>query len=128
MTRREIWSLTFAACALLCAFTLIWLAAPARAEETFTPDDVVSAIHDVSADTGVSETTLTRIVGCETGGTFNPYSVGRQGELGPVQLHPRGELLRFRSWGLDDPFNPWLAVGFLATRIQQGGARAWSCR
>jgi uncharacterized membrane protein (DUF485 family) len=33
LSRREVWSLTFLLCALLIAFTLIWLAAPARAEE-----------------------------------------------------------------------------------------------
>ena len=129
LSRREWWALTFVACALLIAFTLIWLAAPARAQETsYTADDTLAAIWQYSFEQGVSYASLYRIVKCESGGDFNPYAVGRQGELGAVQLHPRGELLRFYAWGYDDPFSPYQSVRFLAQRINQGGARAWSCR
>lgn len=99
----------------------------ARAEEPYTSDDVIAAIDQSAEEIGVSHAYLYRIVRCETGGTFNPYSIGRQGELGPVQLHPRGELPRFIGWGYDDPFSPWQSVRFLAQRIAMGGASAWSC-
>jgi soluble lytic murein transglycosylase-like protein len=129
LSRREVWSLTFLLCALLIAFTLIWLAAPARAQERgYTADDTLAAIWQYSIEQDVSYAWLYRIVKCESGGDFNPYARGRQGELGAVQLHPRGELLRFYAWGYDDPFSPYQSVRFLAQRINQGGARAWSCR
>ncbi len=48
MTRREVWSLTFAACALLICFTLIWLAAPARANTELSED-----VQTVASETGV---------------------------------------------------------------------------
>jgi len=106
--------------------SLLW-ARPAHAQEAYTPQDTLDAIDQYSVEQGVSRAFLLRIVSCETGGTYNPYSVGRQGELGAVQLHPRGELLRFLSWGYDDPFSPWQAVRFLAQRVSMGGASAWSC-
>lgn len=97
------------------------------AAEGYTSDDTLEAISEASATYGVSEAWLRSIVRCETGGSFSPYAIGRQGELGPVQLHPRGELPRFYAWGYGDPFDPYQAVPFLAQRINQGGARAWSC-
>lgn len=111
--------------AALAAFVLT--AAPLQAQQGYTTDDTFAALEQVSAETGVSYRYLRSIVACETGGTFAPYSVGRQGELGPAQLHPRGELVRFYAWGYSDPYSPYQAVGFLATRLQQGAARAWSC-
>jgi len=111
---------TVAALALVAQF--------ACAQVSFTADDTFAAIEEASAETGVSYTWIARIVRCETGGTFNPYSVGRQGELGAVQLHPRGLLPVFFSYGYDDPYNPYQAVRFLAQRLNAGGARAWSCR
>jgi hypothetical protein len=98
----------------------------ARAAD-YTSDDTLAAIEQYSAEFGVSYGWLYRIVRCETGWTFNPYSVGRLGELGAAQLHPRGELLRFYRWGYDDPFSPYQSVAFLAQRLSQGGARAWTC-
>jgi hypothetical protein len=102
----------------------------AHAEEDgprYTPQDTLDAIDQYSVEMGVSRAFLMRVVRCETGGTFDPYSVGRQGELGAVQLHPRGELLRFYAIGYLDPFSPWQAVRFLAQRVLMGGATAWSC-
>lgn len=103
-------------------------ASPVMAQETaYTADDTLAAVEQYSLEFDVSYTWLRAIVRCESGGNFNPYAVGRQGELGAVQLHPRGELLRFYSWGYDDPFSPYQAVAFLAQRLKQGGARAWTC-
>ena len=96
-------------------------------ERPWTSDDVLAAIDEASAETGVSYAWLYATVRCETGWTFNPYSRGRQGELGAAQLHPRGELLRFYSWGYDDPYSPYQAVRFMAQRFAAGGWRAWSC-
>jgi hypothetical protein len=95
--------------------------------EPYTVDDTLAAIEQYSNEYQVSYWWLYRIVRCETGWTFSPYSVGRQGELGAAQLHPRGELRRFYAWGYDDPFSPYQSVAFLAQRLSQGGARAWSC-
>ena len=112
---------------LLTLLAVLVLPVPARAEEPFTAEDTLAAIEQYSAEFGVSYSWLYRIVRCESGGDFNPYARGRQGELGAVQLHPRGELLRFYAWGYDDPYSPYQSVRFLAQRITQGGARAWSC-
>lgn len=108
-------------------FVVLASAAPTFAE-SFTADDTLDAIAVASANSGVSYARLLRVIRCETGGTFNPYSIGRQGELGAVQLHPRGELWRFYAYGYTNPFNPYHAVHFLADRILVGGAGAWSCR
>jgi hypothetical protein len=50
LSRREVWCLTCLLCALLCAFTLIWLAAPAHAEE----EDVQVSPYSARADCIVS--------------------------------------------------------------------------
>jgi soluble lytic murein transglycosylase-like protein len=114
---------------------LLWLAFAtnlicervARAQG-FSPDDTVAAIDAASAETGVSWSWLYRVVRCETGGTLNPYAVGRQGERGVAQLHPYGMLPTFYALGYADPFDPYEAVRFMAYRFAEGRARAWSCR
>jgi len=111
---------------LVTTLLLLWTR-PAHAQETmWTPDDVVAAIQQYSAEIGVSEAYLYAVVHCEDP-TFNPYAVGRQGELGPVQLHPRGRLPHFLSLGYDDPFSPYQSVRYLAQEISYGRASAWSC-
>jgi hypothetical protein len=107
--------------------TLLGAALGLRAQEVYTADDTLAAIAQYSEEQDVSYRWLYSIVRCETAGTFDPYSIGRQGELGAVQLHPRGELKRFYAWGYFDPFSPWQSVRFLAQRLAMGGARAWSC-
>jgi soluble lytic murein transglycosylase-like protein len=96
--------------------------------EGFTADDTIAAIDQASAETGVSWTWLYRVVACETGRTFNPYVIGRQGERGAAQLHPRGKLPQFYQLGYDDPYDPYQAVRFMAYRFAAGQAGAWSCR
>lgn len=98
-----------------------------HAQEAYTADDTLAAIDEASSEIGVSAALLTRVVRCETGGTFNPYTVGRQGELGAAQLHPRGLLPTFYAWGYADPFSPYQSVRFLAQEITYGHLRAWSC-
>lgn len=114
--------------ALLAAAWLgLLTGSPAHAQALYTSDDTLNAISQYSAEIGVSEARLLAIVRCETGGTFDPYSVGRQGEMGAVQLHPRGLLPKFYALGYLDPFSPWQSVRFLAQEIHFGRARAWSC-
>jgi len=112
---------------LLALALFVMTSTMAMAQEAYTADDTLAAIEQYADEQGVSYRWLLSIVRCETGGTFDPYSVGRQGERGAAQLHPRGELIRFYAWGYDDPYSPYQSVRFLAQRITQGGARAWSC-
>jgi hypothetical protein len=114
------------------AWTLMVLTAPGHvyAQEEpyrYTAADILAAIDDASVTYGISWRWLYSITLCETGHTLDPYSIGRQGERGPVQLHPRGELPRFFARGNTDPFNPYEAIPYLAQRINEGAARAWSC-
>lgn len=101
----------------------------ARAAEPtpWTVDDTYAAIEDVSVHTGLSYRWLYRIVSCETGGTFDPYSRGAQGELGPVQLHPYGMLRTYYAEGFTDPFNPYHSMYFLAEHLLAGESYKWSC-
>lgn len=112
---------------LVASVALLLLGAcPAHAQEAYTSDDVIAAIDQASEEIGVSRAYLLRIVRCEDP-TFDPYAIGRQGELGPVQLHPRGRLLHFYSIGYDDPFSPYQSVRYLAQEISFGRASAWTC-
>lgn len=112
--------------ALLVVFALT--AHAAQAQERFTPDDVLDAINLASADSGVSYEWLRRVIACETGQTYNPYVVGKQGELGPAQLHPRGLLPEFYKAGYTDPVDPYQALTFTAQRFLRGDAYKWTCR
>jgi hypothetical protein len=111
---------------MLCASLLLVHTAHAEEETRWTPDDVSAAIVQYAAEIGVSEAYLYAVVSCEDP-SFNPYAVGRQGELGPVQLHPRGRLQHFLSLGYTDPYSPYQAVRYLAQEISFGRASAWSC-
>ena len=113
-------------CGLACGLALA-VVTQARAQEVYAAADVFDAIDSTSVELGISWTRLYSIVRCETGGTLAPYSIGRAGERGVAQLHPRGELATFYQRGYRDPFNPWEAVHFLGERLLEGGARAWSC-
>ena len=110
-------TMIFLVCLALCGL-------PARA---YDADDTLAAIDQASADTGVSRARLYAIVRCETGGTFSPNAVGRLGEIGAAQLYRKGELPNFYARGYDNPWNPYQAVDFLANRLLEGGARAWTC-
>lgn len=100
---------------------------PAFAAGPYTAEDTINAIDAASAEIGVDWQWLYNTVGCETGWSFSNYRVGRQGEVGAVQLHPRGELPRFYQWGYLDPHSPYQSVRFLAQRATMGGAGAWTC-
>lgn len=115
-----------AVAAAVLAVLIVALSATSTHAE-YTTDDTYAALDEVSAEFPVSYRYLYNVVGCETGWTFSPNVIGRQGEIGPVQLHPRGELTRFFEWGYLDPRSPYQSIRFLAQRILQGGASAWSC-
>jgi hypothetical protein len=104
-------------------------AATARADP-FDSSDTLAAIEQASSSTGVAQSWLYRVIGCETGWTFNPHAVGDRGtSLGPAQLHRGGgELPRFYAFGYSDPFDPYQSIEFMALEFADGRARAWSCR
>ena len=88
--------------------------------EPWTPADVLAAMATASPRARC-------IVRTEVGGVgYDPYAVGRSGELGPVQLHPRGKLPEFYARGYTDPFDPYQAVDYLDNALQRGQASHWS--
>jgi hypothetical protein len=105
---------------------LVVSCAVAGAGHTQGAATVVEIIHERAAAHGQSGARLERVARCES--SLNPAAVGRAGELGLFQLHPRGELRTFYARGYSDPHNVWEAADFAATRFAEGGARAWSCR
>lgn len=106
---------------------LLLLAISLFLQVEFTPADTKEAIADAAYSTGVSYGWLYSTVSCETGGTFNPYVIGKLGELGAAQLYKYGELPRFYAYGFDNPFNPYQAVKYMALRFKIGRSGAWSC-
>ena len=58
--------------------------------------------------------------------TYNPNALGRQGEIGLVQLHPRGLLPVFYQWGYSDPWSPWQSRAFLEQALAAGMAHHWA--
>jgi hypothetical protein len=127
LSRRETLMLALLCGLLLLGFVLIFLAAPARAQQSYTSEDTLNAIAEASAEIGVDYDWLYRVVRCEDP-TFDPYAVGRQGELGPAQLHPRGLLPKFYALGYLDPHSPYQALRFMAQEFSYGRSYAWSCR
>lgn len=110
---------------------------PARAaplEGVYTPADVHAAIEIAAEKYGVAWWLLDEIVDCETGGTYDPYSVGDGGtSFGPVQINLRGLWTHYkRVTGGASTYNPYAAIGYLAS-VEAGyypGLRAsdhWSC-
>ena len=112
---------------LLVAVLLALSARTSHAQEAYSAADTLTAVQQASDATGVSYAWLRATVRCETGGTFDPYSIGRQGEEGAAQLHPRGLLPTFYAWGYDDPFDPYEAVLFMAQEFEAGQSFRWTC-
>lgn len=114
-------------CLLFWTLVLVLAVNVTRAHaEGYDATDARQAIATAAETYGVSEAWLLSTAACEAPG-LNPYAVGRQGELGLAQLHPRGELRRFYSQGYSDPFDPFEAMDFMARRFAAGGASAWTC-
>jgi hypothetical protein len=117
----------------------IALYGPAAHAATYSADDTLEAIAAVSASSGVPYARLYRVVGCETGWTFDPAAEGDHGTShGAAQIHefydrlgrPAGEYGRFLAAGhaYDEMYDPQIAVGWLADAINAGRATAWTCR
>jgi hypothetical protein len=112
----------------LWAAGALLLALQATPAQAYTTEDTYQAIAAAAADTGVAASRLHRMVACETGGTYDPHSIGDRGtSFGAVQLHRGGELGRFYALGYTDPFNPYESLDFLARAILDGRASAWTC-
>lgn len=81
--------MTIRRAALAAALLLAALAArPSHAQRAFTPADVHALIQHYAAAYGVSAPWLLAVAECESG--LQPYAVGRLGEVGAFQWHPRG--------------------------------------
>jgi hypothetical protein len=100
----------------LCVTTAV----PARAAEPWTVADSEAAISAHSALAGC-------IADIETGHTLDPWSVGAQGELGLVQLHPRGLLPLYERWSDGaSPFDPYTSMAFLDWALDNGYGPQWA--
>lgn len=100
------------------ALTLVLLTAGMAHADGWTRDDVAAAL--------VGASPLARCIVLHEDPTLDPYAVGAQGELGPVQLHPRGLLPLFYASGRSDPYSPTEAIGFLEWALANGYARHWT--
>ena len=56
----------------------------------------------------------------------DPNAIGQAGELGAIQLHPRGLLGDYFAQGYTDPFDPYQAVEYLDAALARGMAGHWS--
>jgi hypothetical protein len=101
----------------LCATTAL----PARAEYRYTPADTLAAMERHSA---LAQCIVTGEVG---GVGYDPYAVGRAGELGVAQLLPvYGKLPAFYEQGFDNPYSPYQSMDFLDAALARGEGPAWS--
>lgn len=62
------------------------------------------------------------VSGCETGHTYDPSSIGAQGEVGILQIHP----IHFPRYGRP-PADIWGQVQHAVAVVRDLGWRAWSC-
>lgn len=91
-------------------------------------DWITSLIYREAAEYGVSGDWLLWVALCETGGTLDPYRVGRQGEIGLFQWHPHGlwrQVPIFSGWW--DVYDVTLNVRGAAWAFSRGLSYHWSC-
>ena len=108
-----------------------------------SPDEVVELATERAIAWGASVPRVLGIIRCESGGTFSPHLVGRDGELGLGQWLAGGAWYstpQFRKWGLDiralyragDPDATFWDIDGLSWSFSwQAPAefwRQWSCR
>lgn len=83
-----------------------------------------------SADTEVAIASLatarTRCIVLHEVPSKDPYAIGRAGEQGIAQLHPRGLLPDFYRQGFGDPFSPYESVQYVNGALDRGLAPHWS--
>lgn len=104
----------------LCLAVVVTDDVAAAESERWTSEDVLEVRARASG-------TAKCVIDWEVGGVgYEPYSVGAAGELGTVQLHPRGLLPEFFAAGYDDPFSPIQSVAFLEEALDCGQGNAWS--
>lgn len=131
----------FPAAIALAILLLAFAPRGAGAEGGWTTADTHAAIRQASARYSVSYRLLDRIVSCETGETYDPYSRGdwdrvalRYRSFGAIQLNdrPTGLIHHYRRvTGGASAFDPYSSVAYLA-RVARGdfpGIRLsrWSC-
>jgi len=89
---------------------------------------VIEAAQLAARAFGVDAGAMIRVAACETGGTFDPYSVNASsGAAGPWQfLRSTWRATPFARWSPFDPFAAALATAQIVRA--DGGFRQWSCR
>lgn len=93
---------------------------------TATWNDVEAWIVEDASDYGVSAPWLLSVAWCEARG--NPYAVGRLGEVGPFQFHPRG--IWWSTPAGREGLSPWdirMNVRMAAWAFSRGLSWHWSC-
>jgi hypothetical protein len=102
--------------------------AAARAAEPVSWAQVEAWVWEDAATYGVSGRWLLWVAGCETGFSGNPYLVGRLGEVGPFQWHPRG--LWWSTPAGRAGVSPWDIrenVRMASWAFANGLSRHWTC-
>ena len=80
-----------------------------------------AAIVDACARHGCDAGYMIALIDCETGGTWDPNSVGPHGERGLLQFHPYGEW-PYAAW-----YGPLEQIELAAQLLAAGRADAWVC-
>jgi hypothetical protein len=101
---------------------LVATSVPAYADEDVSVSDV---IIDRAQAHGVSASAMLRLANCES--RMDPRAVGRQGEIGLMQLAPFGLLPLFYQRGHTNPWSAYQQADFTAWAISSGLAGHWSC-
>ena len=101
---------------------LLAIASPVHADEDVSVSDVIierANAHNISASM------MLRLADCES--RMDPRAVGKEGEVGLMQLHPRGLLPEFFRLGYGNPWSAWQQSDFTARMLADGLGRHWSC-
>lgn len=115
------WVIVVVCGALALGGLVLWVLASVAHADGWTPDDVLASMDTHSS-------TAACMVRMEVGGVgYDPYAVGAEGELGPVQLHPRGLLSLYEEWsGGASPYDPYTSMDFLDWAIANGYGPQWT--
>ena len=84
----------------------------------------VQAIYDACAIYGCNGDQLVGVVECETGGTWDPYVIGPNGERGLFQYHPVSHNpAGYYAWE-----DPYLQIQIAAQDWAAGLGHHWVCQ